>query len=654
MASLRDRLLASDPPLERLRLGARATAATLLAGALLVPLYALHLMPGQAAAFGTLMALWSTVAANDPPLRARRITAALLSIPAFLAVCLTTLLNAIGGTPLASCAFVAVAAIAMLLRRFGPRGFGFGQAAIFAVFFALFVPLQPSWLGSIAIATAIGIACGWVVRFYVITDAPGPVLRGERAALRARMRMIRDLTRAAPRAGARLPQQMRRELIAFDAAVISLDLLLAGDAFVMPDATRARVREMLLRRQVAVDRCAAAALAHRGDTDAGDREPSAVAAAFAQADALGAELDLLLDQVACAPRSRTADAPISPMPRPPQLGGLPTPTREAIQVAVACGAALLIGGAIPPHQDAWAALIAFIVFNGAASSGEIRNRGIARTIGTFGGVIAGTLLVAAVGAQHILAAVLGVAALFATFYTFRASYALFTFFLIACVAMIYELVGRPADQLLLTRLMETLIGVACGLLTARFVLPLRTRDVVAHSARTFAERLASSVDASVARMTGAAGADPIAAARASDAALQDLIARSAPLRSPRRGEHIMNVDETLAALAGAGVHARALADASLEAPLRQAQRDSVPENVTASDARNAVNAALAAFSTMLEGRPESFVDAESVAAKLEVQTMHDTGTVTDAAHALRLLAGDIRRLSQRSSSLLSS
>jgi hypothetical protein len=87
-----------------------------------------------------------------------------LSIPAFLAVCLTTLLNVIGGTPLASCAFVAVAAIAMLLRRFGPRGFGLGQAAIFAVFFALFVPLQPSWLGSIAIAAAIGVACGWIVR----------------------------------------------------------------------------------------------------------------------------------------------------------------------------------------------------------------------------------------------------------------------------------------------------------------------------------------------------------------------------------------------------------------------------------------------------------------------------------------------------------
>ncbi|MGD1068332.1 MAG: FUSC family protein, partial [Vulcanimicrobiaceae bacterium] len=80
--SLRDRLLASDPPLERLRLMLRTVLAMGVTGGLLLLLMRRDIVAGPAALLGTLVALWATLQANDPAPRDRRVTAALLPLAA--------------------------------------------------------------------------------------------------------------------------------------------------------------------------------------------------------------------------------------------------------------------------------------------------------------------------------------------------------------------------------------------------------------------------------------------------------------------------------------------------------------------------------------------------------------------------------------------
>ncbi len=307
----------------------------------------------------------------------------------------------------------------------------------------------------------------------------------------------------------------------------------------------------------------------------------------------------------------------------------------------------MLGTAVPPHLYFWAVLTAFLVYNGTASAAEARGRAWGRSAGTTAGVALGFVLVAFVHGRPVLEAALSVVFFFLSMYTFRISYTAFTFFITALVAMVYEVVGRPPEPLLVARLVETLVGSVCGTIAATLVMPLRTHAVVAVIARTFADKLGAAVRAAVARLTGRDGDDPVEAARAADAALHVLLARMQPLLV-RRGTAYDDAHATREALIESARRTRALCDRALRA---SAAIDGSAEPLRA--AAQAIEDALRAFATILEGRPEIVPDGVAAANRAEIDAAHrDTPEIAGAAHDLRLIAENVALLAGPERSVL--
>ncbi|HTW85505.1 MAG TPA: FUSC family protein [Candidatus Sulfotelmatobacter sp.] len=616
--SLRDRLLASDPPLERLRLMLRATLAMLATGGIVLLAMRFGVVAGPAALIGVLVALWTTLMANDPAPRDRRVTAALLPLAAASGVAFAAALAAVSPI-LGALGLLAITFPCEWARRYGPRGFGLGMMALLTAFFTLWVNVPLAQVPGALLAIAIGSACAWLAHFVVVTDSPLLVLRSARIALRARMRVFAGVVRAVAEAEPHAPwHALRGEAVALDAAALAVDRVFAEKMLGLDEQTRQAARLAVLDAELAADRLAELAVA----SDRGVRLAAAPALdAFAHGDAAaaktaaaplaghnalaGAVVSLVeadaraasvLDGAARARPAGDKDAPIPPGPRPPEIGGMAPTTRIAWQVTVAACAAMAIGAALPPHLPYWAVLTAYVVANQVASSGETRRRSIARVVGTMAGVAIGTALVSLLQGRHAVELLLILFCAMAALYAFRWRYWLFTFFLTALIAMAYDLVGRPADQLLLARLTETLIGGVCGGLAATFVVPLRTRAVVAATARGFADKLRASVHASTDALRGR-DARPLDAARALDAQLQELLARVRPLaEGPRSDVPAPAKEQTLTTLADCAYRARLLAREALGA------HASVPNEPIAAGERE-VDAAVDAFADVLAQVP---------------------------------------------------
>ncbi len=166
------------------------------------------------------------------------------------------------------------------------------------------------------------------------------------------------------------------------------------------------------------------------------------------------------------------------------LARLPLTTRQAIQVALACGVAIAAGRALDPQRYYWAVLAAFLVFTGTATRAETFLRGASRVLGTAAGLGA-AILVANLTAGHTGAAFAVIlASMFLAYYLRQLNY-IFIFFLSIMVAQLYTVLHEFTGRLLVLRLEETGIGAAVGILVALAVLPLDPRDADRAAARRF-------------------------------------------------------------------------------------------------------------------------------------------------------------------------
>ncbi len=135
------------------------------------------------------------------------------------------------------------------------------------------------------------------------------------------------------------------------------------------------------------------------------------------------------------------------------------------------------------------------------------------------------------------------------------------FFITAMLAMLYALLGRLSDGLLLIRLAETAIGALFGGLTATLLFPTRTRDVVRERAREALDAARDAVHAGIARLLDPASPrEPLDAARDLDDRVQQFVLRAKPLVSGNR--LVRGRDDLrrwIVALTAAGYYARNLA-----------------------------------------------------------------------------------------------
>jgi len=187
-AELRTAATGIDPGLVRLRLATGALLSIVLALALAVTLQRLSGEQPTVVIMAAVLAMVSNIAVNETAVERLRVTTALLLLPATAAVALGTVLAP--HRLLADAVFVAIMVGGVYIRRFGPRGFAIGMAAVMAYFFSQFLGAQVSALPWLVLTAAFGVGSAWLVRGFLFAEKPEQTLERLVRAFRARVHTL--------------------------------------------------------------------------------------------------------------------------------------------------------------------------------------------------------------------------------------------------------------------------------------------------------------------------------------------------------------------------------------------------------------------------------------------------------------------------------
>ena len=210
---------------------------------------------------------------------------------------------------------------------------------------------------------------------------------------------------------------------------------------------------------------------------------------------------------------------------------MPTYARAAIQMTVGIAAAIAAGDALSGTRFYWAVLAVFVSMSGTNNAGEQIRKALFRAVGTLVGVIVGIALAHAVGHHTNWTLTVILVATFLGFYLTRISYAYFVVGLVVSLSQVYVQLGTFSNSLLYTRLEETALGAAIGILAFTFVLPLRTRHVGRVAVRRQLQAMAALIGHATEQLVGGHRTAALRSdARILDDAHQALIASVGPLR----------------------------------------------------------------------------------------------------------------------------
>ncbi|MBU3065844.1 FUSC family protein [Nocardia sp. NEAU-G5] len=207
-------------------------------------------------------------------------------------------------------------------------------------------------------------------------------------------------------------------------------------------------------------------------------------------------------------------------------------TRAAFQVTAGSALAIAGGELLSPQHWYWAVMACWVIFANTTSTGEIVVKGYRRLLGTVLGVVAGVLLATAVGQHTWVALALVLVCVFAMFFTAPLSYTLMAFFVTMGLGLLYTLLHTYSVAVLVLRIEETLLGAACGIVTAMLVLPVRTDRRTDEQLATVLRRLGDVVAASVERFSGSPVPDLLDTTRDLDTKLAQLNSSARPLTHP--------------------------------------------------------------------------------------------------------------------------
>jgi uncharacterized membrane protein YccC len=531
---------------------------------------------------------------------------------------------AVGGrTDLMLGVFVVVMFAAVFVRRFGMPFFFYGFMGWMGYFFASFLHATAAMLPTLLLDVTV--AAGWVLllSITVLRTNPARTLRGTIRASSARARAVTracaDLLATAEESP-RQQDRARRKLRASQARLAEAALMVEGwsaeQGALGKGGSAFALRRSLMACQQLLDRLGAASdalvddpatagaaaavadrLAKRDDTGA-NRAAHAMAetAEHAEADPTGwwparhfaaAALEFVAlarkagddtwrepsdgdTEFEAAVAIAMGNLPGSPAvaqdvpargTRWNPLARLGMINRQAIQVAVAGGLAILVGRELSDTRYYWAVIAAFIMFTGTATRSETFIKGFNRVVGTMVGLFASigvAELTAGANTLWVLAVI--VVSMFFGFYLIRVSYAYMIFFLTIMLGQLYSVLHEFSAGLLVLRLEETAIGAAIGLVVAIVVTPLSTRDTVRVARNnlldSFAEFLTAVADGETAQQVETLS-------RTLDNRLRQLALVARPLtrpllwgNSPPRTRHRLTLYAALA------THARELAIAT--------------------------------------------------------------------------------------------
>jgi uncharacterized membrane protein YgaE (UPF0421/DUF939 family) len=329
--------------------------------------------------------------------------------------------------------------------------------------------------------------------------------------------------------------------------------------------------------------------------------------------------------------------------RPGSRIRLPLYLRTAIQIGIAAGAAVALGDALSATRFYWAPIAVLVVFSGANNNGEQLRKACFRVAGTLVGIVAGSLLVTAVGHHTYWSIAVILAAFFFGLYLLRISYVFMVFGVTVMVSQLYVQLGEFTNSLLVTRLEETALGAAVGIAVANVIFPLRTRRVAHVALRRFVQavgRLAGHASDHLRDADKDLKATLRSDARAVDAAYQALMTTAQPLRplggdirgAMRLASAARNYSRNLVADAGRV----GLADAGLRLDIELA-------NEVLQHSMDVITGALAG------SRDATYTRSAAVFDRAERRIEERVGTVRPAQLAIRdlkLIDGTMARLAE--------
>jgi hypothetical protein len=570
---IRDKAMSSDPGLSRL--WSAVSAAVAMSTGLAVE-YVFATLTGAgpqatlvAVLLGAITAMMGSMALSGTAGWPKVRTAALF--PVAMGLGMTVGIAVSPHTDLMLAVFVVVMFAAVFVRRFGIPFFFYGFMVWMGYFFAAF--LHATLAGLPAMLLAVIIASAWVLllSLTVLRGNPARTLARTRRAFGARARAVarlcadllddgpdERLVRRIHAAQARLAESAlmieawSAEVPVLTGAVpaasirrttmdaqLAIDLLVTACTQLGADPRAARMLDFFARNDYAAAGRAADALRARagtapvrlvavaitdylevvrradrdGLTGTGDFEPAVTIA-------MGA----LPGSVAAAGDVEPRGGAWNPLRR------LDLTTRQAVQVAVAGGLAIVLGRLLSEQRYYWAVIAAFVAFTGTATRSEVFLKSVNRVVGTLAGLGAGIAL-AHLTAGHpaaVLAVIVG--SMFCGFYLQRLSYAYMIFFVTIMVSQLYSVLNEFSPGLLVLRLEETAIGAAVGVGVGLVLTPLSTRDTVRTAERALARTLGELLDAAADRIEGHSGVpDPDARVRVLDNDLRQLRLVAAPL-----------------------------------------------------------------------------------------------------------------------------
>jgi MFS family permease len=629
---LRDKVVASDPGLGRLRQAGNAAVAMATALAVEAGFSALIGSTAQstliAMLLGAVMAMMGSMALVTGTAVEKVRTA--VFFPVAIGVGMTAGVLVAGRTDLMLAVFVVVMFAAVFVRRFGPAFFSYGFMGWMGYFFASFLGATFRMLPLLLLEVVIAAAWILLLSVTVLRTHPRRTVQRMRKAFGARVRevagLVAELLETDPAEGRRR-RRIRarlhdRQLRLADTALM-VDGSLADVGATPSGWSAAALRRYLVDAQLAIDtlaqsaltldaatthRTQAAQVAHMArrlaafDYAAAEREArllggratdgaSGVDLAVRRAGSAVVEYaELARNGKAAAEQLDSAetyepavvmmlgDLPGSPAvardvaPRVGRwnaLARLDMTTRQAIQVAVAGGLAIVLGRLLSEQRYYWAVLAAFIAFTGTATRSETFIKAGNRVVGTLVGLFASIWVANLTAGSTPLVLITIVLSMFLGFYLVKVSYAFMIFFITIMVGQLYSVLHEFSDALLLLRLEETAIGAAVGILVALFVVPVSTRDTARYARASLLTALSTLLDAAGRRIDPTVEAPEVDAelstdldgmARAVENALRQLNVVAAPMTRPMLFDNDpARVRRALRLYAASATHARALA-----------------------------------------------------------------------------------------------
>ncbi|MBI1220018.1 MAG: hypothetical protein GC186_15875 [Rhodobacteraceae bacterium] len=526
LARLVDRLVAADPARSRLRLAARALLALVLTTAVLFGTARFQPLPIAAYGLGILLSFIGTIGVREPGWRRQTATRALAGLIGAVAAVLA---GALARWPLvADLGFLVVIFVSVYIRRYGMRWLAVGMVAFMAYFMGEYMRPAPVDAGFVLFAAAVALGSAQLASAVLFPDDPEQDFRRALRTIDRRINLILDHLLQAARAGALPPDDrrtIRAQMVEFREIVLMAEgfvpqitgsgLALTGAAAELAaglvDLLLA-VERLVRYRETALPPAAAllALLEERGpQVRAGVARPDAPATGAA---------DQLLEAVRLA-RGRI-NAALGPSPSPAFAGigapvpaarqaalggpraGVPAAFHRPIQVTLACGLALAAGLALSPTRWYWAVITSYIVFNNTRTRADTAVRALNRSAGTLGGVLAGTLLATLLQGHAMASGLLIPAVFFLAVYNLQTSYGWMIFFFTIGLALLYGLMGMFTPELLLLRLVETVVGGLCGVGAAFLIFPVHTGGEVETALAEFLDALGALVGAAAARAAG--------------------------------------------------------------------------------------------------------------------------------------------------------